>query len=88
MDLCSQWRSTEPSEELNRIVDLAHGEEGCFGARMTGGGFGGCAVALVDTSTAPSFATAVGAAYHLATGIMPSAYICEATNGAEVVLGI
>ena len=36
------------SQELDIMVECAHGHEGCYGARMTGAGFGGCAVALVD----------------------------------------
>jgi galactokinase len=73
------------SDELNMMVTCARQEEGCYGARMTGGGFGGCAVALVDSGMASTFADKVTAAYHTATGIAPSSYICEASEGARVV---
>jgi galactokinase len=73
------------SDELNTMVACARQEEGCYGARMTGGGFGGCAVALVDSGMATTFAVEVTAAYHAATGIAPNSYVCEASEGAEVV---
>jgi galactokinase len=73
------------SDELNTIVACARREEGCYGARMTGGGFTGCAVALVDSGMAATFAANVAAAYHTATGIAPTSYICEASEGAEIV---
>jgi galactokinase len=73
------------SDELNTMVACARQEEGCYGARMTGGGFGGCAVALVGSGMATPFADRVTAAYHTATGIAPNSYICEASEGARVV---
>jgi galactokinase len=73
------------SDELNRMVACARSEEGCYGARMTGGGFGGCAVALVDGSMASALTDKVTAAYRAATSIAPSSYICEASEGARVV---
>ena len=72
-------------EELNQMVTLAQGQAGCFGARMTGGGFAGCAVALVESANVNQFAMNVGAAYMSATGLEPQIYICDATNGAAVV---
>jgi galactokinase len=73
------------SEELNAMVSCARAEAGCYGARMTGGGFGGCAVALVRADAAQSFADQVGASYLEATGVTPSIYVCAAASGAEVV---
>jgi galactokinase len=75
------------SDELNHMVVCAHQQHACYGARMTGGGFGGCAVALVRTNTAQTFATAVVNCYQATTGIVPNVYVCTATNGAEVVKG-
>jgi galactokinase len=72
------------SDELNVIVRCARQQDGCYGARMTGGGFGGCAVALVRDHTAKKFSTAVAACYQQATGITPAIYVCRATNGAQV----
>lgn len=73
------------SEALNTMVEHACSTDGCYGARLTGAGFGGCAVALVQADKADAFAVTVGADYERATGNISSAYICRATNGAEVV---
>jgi len=75
------------SDELNAMVACACRQEACYGARMTGAGFGGCAVALVRAEAAHAFADAVTAGYRATTGIAPNVYICTATNGAEVVQG-
>jgi galactokinase len=75
------------SDELNAMVVCARAEDGCYGARMTGGGFGGCAVALVRADAAQTFVSQVGANYLEATGITPSIYVCAAARGAEVVAG-
>ena len=71
--------------ELNAIVSCARRAEGCHGARMTGAGFGGCAVALVQEEVAESFSARVEACYEEATGLRPDIYICEASQGAELV---
>lgn len=73
------------SEALNAIVEAAQREDSCYGARMTGGGFAGCAVALVKADAAEIFAARVSENYHLATGLTPSLYVCEAAEGASVV---
>jgi len=73
------------SDELNTMVEIAKSRAGSLGARMTGGGFGGCAVALVKESVAPTFVDEVAATYQEQTGIQPNVYICHPTNGAEMV---
>ncbi len=73
------------SEALNAMVTIAQQEPGCFGARMTGAGFGGCAVALVDAAQAPAFAQRVAAAYTEVTSLQPQIYITNAADGAETV---
>ena len=73
------------SRELNIMVECAEHQAGCYGARMTGAGFGGCAVALVRQDAAEAFSAAVAAAYQAATGLTPNITICTATNGAEIV---
>jgi galactokinase len=73
------------SVELNAMAASAQRQPGCYGARMTGGGFGGCAVALIRAETAHAFAAQVAAEYRAETGIEPNVTICQATNGAEVV---
>ena len=70
--------------ELNVMVDCARQAPGCFGARMTGGGFAGCAVALVQADRADEFAARVSADYEAATGLTPAIYISVASNGASV----
>lgn len=73
------------SKELNAMVECALQQDGCYGARMTGAGFGGCAVALVRAAAADTFSISVTQCYQDATGITPNIYICVASNGAEVV---
>ncbi len=73
------------SEELNIMVEIANTQEGCFGARMTGAGFGGCAIALVEKSIADSFAEKVSSLYRAKIAIDPQVYICHPSNGAELV---
>lgn len=74
-------------EEVDTMVACARQEAGCYGARMTGGGFGGCAVALVRASAATPFAAKVDASYRVATGLTPSIYVCQASDGASIVSG-
>ncbi len=73
------------SSDLNAMVEFAERQSGCYGARMTVAGFGGCAVALVKQEAAEEFSTEVAIEYEDATGLIPNIYICTATNGAEVV---
>jgi galactokinase len=54
---------------------------------MTGGGFGGCAVALVRADAAQDFGAVVSNCYQVATGITPNVYVCTATDGAQLVVG-
>lgn len=49
---------------------------------MTGGGFGGCVVALADVSRAPAVAREAAAAYHAATRRRPDVHVCSASDGA------
>ncbi|MFO7660965.1 MAG: galactokinase [Chloroflexota bacterium] len=74
--------------EMDTMVALAQAHPACFGARMTGGGFGGAAVALVRQAVAEVFAESISAAYQRATGRQPQVYICTATDGAAVVAGL
>ena len=72
------------SDALNIIVDCAL-EAGCYGARMTGAGFGGCGVALVNADNAEAFAKNVAESYKDKTGNEASIYVCEATEGANQI---
>ncbi len=73
------------SDALNAMVECAQAHDACYGARMTGAGFGGCAVALIDAEAADNFAKQTAAAYKQKTGQTPSVYVCQATDGAEVI---
>jgi galactokinase len=73
------------NDGLNVMVDAAREAPGCFGARMTGAGFGGCAVALVAADRSQAFVRQVEAEYKKAMTLDPKVYVCRATNGAELV---
>ena len=70
-------------KELDLLVNQAASSPGVFGARMTGGGFGGCTVNLVRTDCAAAFKARIARTYEEATGIAPEVYICEPAQGAE-----
>ncbi len=70
--------------ELDVMVSLAQSLPGCYGARLTGAGFGGCTVNLVAEETAESFARDLAAGYTKKTGLKPEIYVCRATDGAGV----
>jgi len=67
--------------ELDIMVDLANGREGLIGARMTGGGFGGCTINLVRIDAVEQFKTAMLSGYHHATGISSDIYVSNAGAG-------
>jgi galactokinase len=69
-------------EEIDFLVETAVALPGCFGARMTGGGFGGCTVNLVAQTECESFAEVLKTAYREAFGIDAETYLCEAVDGA------
>lgn len=73
------------NDALNWIVEIAQAQSACYGARMTGAGFGGCAVALVRRESAEGFAEAVGAEYRLKSGMEAKVYVCQASGGASVI---
>ncbi len=73
------------SDALNAMVDAARKHPACFGARMTGAGFGGCAVAIIKSEAADDFARRVAADYQQATGHSPAVYVTGATPGAEAI---
>jgi galactokinase len=67
------------------MVELANQLPGLIGARLTGGGFGGCTVNLVEQQEARRFAEALRTSYANATGITPQIHICHASSGAHKV---
>lgn len=73
------------SPALDTMVALAREHPACHGARLTGAGFGGCAVAAVQAAEAGAFADDLSAAYMRSTGVRASAYVCKASSGASQV---
>jgi galactokinase len=71
--------------ELDLMVDLALASPGIRGARMTGGGFGGCAIGIVDRERVDEFVKNVGEGYRNATGTTPELYVTSAANGAREI---
>jgi galactokinase len=68
--------------EVDFLVDTATHLPGCFGARLTGGGFGGCTVNLLARSQADAFAASLKSAYQQHFNIAAETYLCEAVDGA------
>ena len=71
--------------ELDTLVHTAWEQEGVLGARMTGAGFGGCAIALVCKAAVESFKENVGRKYQEVVGYAPSFYIAEVAGGSRVL---
>jgi galactokinase len=72
-------------EEADAMVELAQGLPGLIGARLTGGGFGGCTVNLVEAAQTERFRADLGERYRTRTGIAPQIHICHAAAGAHRV---
>lgn len=70
--------------ELDLLVRLAQGAEGCYGARLTGAGFGGCTVNLVAEASASAFMKKIKTGYLAETGLNASVYICKASQGVRI----
>jgi galactokinase len=68
-------------EEMDQMVSIAQEQPGCYGARMTGGGFGGCAIALVAEDLVELFRSEVARRYFDKTGLEAKVYLTHATNG-------
>lgn len=68
--------------ECDLLVSLALPLPGCLGSRLTGGGFGGCTVSLVQAAHAEAFAARLGSLYTEETQVVPQVFICEIADGA------
>ena len=73
------------SRELDIMVELAYMSDGVYGARMTGGGFGGCTVNIVDVPYVEQVTSFIARQYEHITNLRPEIYVCEASNGAEEI---
>jgi galactokinase len=69
--------------EMDTLAETAQHIEGCLGARMTGGGFGGCAIALVKKTKIDSFTELLSKRYHMVTALHCEIYVCEANDGVK-----
>lgn len=70
--------------ELDALVDVAKGLPGCFGSRLTGAGFGGCTVSLVDVNHADGFMEQLKAGYLKQTCRQAKTMLCHAGSGVHV----
>ena len=73
--------------ELDTLAETAQKQEGCLGARMTGAGFGGCAIALVHKDKLDSFIENVQTAYEKAIGYKAGFFVCETGDGVSRIDG-
>lgn len=76
--------------ELDALVEIAQGigrDGGVFGCRMTGGGFGGCTVALVESGKVDAISGRIAAEYERRTGIKPTLFVSRPAAGATVLKG-
>jgi galactokinase len=71
--------------ELDTIVDFCKTFEGCIGARMTGAGFGGCAIALVRKDEVSNFTEKLTAHYHSIIGYDPGIFSSEVGEGVREI---
>jgi galactokinase len=71
-------------DEVDFLVESAAGLPGCYGARLTGGGFGGCTVNLVRREMSTAFAEALQTAYQAQFNITAETYVCDPVAGAWV----
>jgi galactokinase len=72
-------------DELDVLVEIARRTEGVIGARMTGGGFGGCTVNLVRRDAVDAFRTRLETEYEDATGHTPTVYVTTASDGVSEI---
>lgn len=70
--------------ELDALVETAASLPGCWGARLTGAGFGGCTVNLVEESAADGFIAGLRDGYRKRTGRQVEVYLCRASDGVRV----
>ena len=71
--------------EMDILAEEAWKLPGVLGSRMTGGGFGGCTVSIVENDAVDGFMEKVGAAYEKRTGIKPAFYVVDIGQGAGVI---
>ena len=75
------------SAELDALVEIAKGVDGVYGARMTGGGFGGCTVNLVKREAVDEFENEIRNKYKAKFGKAPDIYQFQTADGASEIVG-
>ncbi len=73
------------SPELDIMVDIANNNEHCYGARMTGAGFGGCAIAIVDDRFANEASNEIKMTYDKKTGLSSNIFVSKASEGTHII---
>ncbi|MBS1616984.1 MAG: galactokinase [Bacteroidetes bacterium] len=71
--------------EMDTLAETAQNIDGCLGARMTGGGFGGCAIALVRKNAIQSFTDILSRRYEMVTGLQCEIYVSQACDGVRAM---
>ena len=70
-------------KECDILQVIGQAQPGCYGSRLTGGGFGGCVVSVVEAEASDAFVAAIKAEYTAQTGITPEVYVCATADGAS-----
>jgi galactokinase len=70
--------------ELDAAVEIASEQPGCLGARMTGAGFGGCAVALFEPAAIAEATRGITTAFEQRIGVAPDCLVSRPSAGAHV----
>ena len=83
LSLRDDYQVTIP--ELDALAELAWAQPGVVGSRMTGGGFGGCTISIVEEAAVEAFIREVGESYTKRTGRMASFYVTDTSDGARRV---
>jgi galactokinase len=71
--------------EIDFLAGLAQGEPGVYGSRMTGGGFGGCTVSLVEAEAVERVSRRIAERYPVAVGREADVFVCSPSAGAGLV---
>ena len=71
--------------ECDILAEIGQALPGCYGSRLTGGGFGGCVVSVVEADAADSFVASIKAGYLAKTRITPEVYVCSTADGASEI---
>jgi galactokinase len=71
--------------EVDMLVGLAQTVQGVYGSRMTGGGFGGCTISLVEASAVDKASQILTDGYRIGTGLDVDIFVCEPSNGALLI---